>query len=353
MKTVAVIGCGGIGSYHLRHFLQYDNIELVGFCDLILERAEAFCEKAGVGRAYTDYVEMLDTEKPDMVFVCVPPTCHGQIEMDLIERGIHMYVEKPVSLDLSLAKKIRDAAEAKGIITASGFQCRYDNINEATKEFIETHEVVYIDCVRMGDMPEVWWWRDKKLSGGQIVEQTVHQFDILRYVFGEPDTVFTMGTRGFVRGVENYDTDDLTTTVVRFKNGTLATISTGCYAKAGEAFDSKITFSAKDARLDYYLLTKACIYDANAKKDEEEAEDGKTVIKGDGGLAASAAECETILHENGDTGLIADRTFIEAVYTGDTSKIRSSYRDACRSLAFVLACNESMETGLPVKIEID
>ncbi len=349
MKTLAIIGCGGIGSYHLRHFLQFDNVELVGFCDLILEKAEAFREKAGKGRVYTDYRVMLETEKPDMVFVCVPPTCHGEIEFDLIERGIHMFVEKPVSLDLSLALKIRDAAEEKGIVTASGFQCRYDNINEVTKQFIDEHEIVFIDCVRMGDMPQVAWWRDKKLSGGQIVEQTVHQFDILRYVFGEPDEVFTMGTRGFVRDVENYDTDDLSTTVVRFKNGTLATISTGCYAKSGEAFDSKITFSAKDARLDYYLLTKACIYDANNAAED----DSKTVIKGDGGLSAASGDCVTVLHENGDTGLIADATFIEAVYTGDTSKIRTSYRDACRSLAFVLACNESMETGLPVKINID
>lgn len=350
MKTLAIIGCGGIGTYHLGHFLQFDNVQLVGFCDLIEEKAQSFQKQAKTGKAFTDFRVMLDETKPEIVFVCVPPTCHGDIEMELIARGIHMFVEKPVSLDLSQAIAIRDAAESAGIITASGFQCRYDNINEATREFIRSHEVVYIDCVRMGDMPEIPWWRDKKLSGGQIVEQTIHQFDILRYVFGEPDTVFTMGARGFVKGVPGYDTDDLSSTVVRFKNGTLATLSTGCYAKSGEAFDSKVTFSAKDARLDYYLLTKCDIYDANMAKPKA---DEKTVIKGDGGLSASTGNCVTVRHENGDTGLIADRTFIEAVHTGDASKIRSSYRDACRSLAFTLACNESMNTGLPVKIEID
>jgi len=352
MKSLAIIGCGGIGSYHLGHFLQFDDVDLVGFCDLIIERAEDFQKQAGKGKVYTDFVQMLDETKPDMVFVCVPPTCHGDIEFALIERGIHMFIEKPVSLDLQQAIAIRDAAEQKGIITASGFQCRYDNINEPTIDFIKNHEICFINCVRMGDMPTIPWWRDKKLSGGQIVEQTIHQFDIIRYVFGEPDTVFSMGTRGFVRGVEGYDTDDLSSTVVKFKNGTLATMSTGCYVKKGEAYDSKVTFSAPDARLDYYLLTRCDIYDG--AKPQAEAAQGQTVIKGDGGIARSENEdCITHHHTNGDTGLIADRVFIDAVYSGDPSAIRTSYRDACRSLAFTLACNESMETGLPVKITID
>ena len=90
MKKLAIIGCGGIGGYHLGHFLQFtDIVELAGFCDLIPERAENFQKKAGTGKAYTDYRVMLDEVKPDMVFVCIPPYCHGQIEFDLIERGIH------------------------------------------------------------------------------------------------------------------------------------------------------------------------------------------------------------------------------------------------------------------------
>ena len=56
MKKLAIIGCGGIGSYHLGHFLQFkDLVELAGWCDLIPERAEAFKEKAGCGEAYTDF----------------------------------------------------------------------------------------------------------------------------------------------------------------------------------------------------------------------------------------------------------------------------------------------------------
>ncbi|MBQ8369834.1 MAG: Gfo/Idh/MocA family oxidoreductase, partial [Clostridia bacterium] len=109
MKKLAIIGCGGIGSYHLGHFLGFkDIVELAGFCDLIPERAQSFVEKAGCGKAFTNYVEMYDEIQPDMVFICVPPYCHGEIEFETIKRGIHFLVEKPLALDLNLAREIRD-----------------------------------------------------------------------------------------------------------------------------------------------------------------------------------------------------------------------------------------------------
>ena len=202
MKKLAIIGCGGIGSYHLGHFKQFtDIVELAGFCDLIPERAENFVKEAGSGKAYTNYIEMYDEVKPDMVFICIPPYCHGEIEFETIRRGIPFFVEKPLALDLDLARRIRDAAEAKNLITASGFQCRYSKLVEPNLKFCRENEIVFIDCTRIGGVPGVFWWKDKDLSGGQIVEQTIHQFDIIRYTFGEPEEVCTYGTRGFVKGI--------------------------------------------------------------------------------------------------------------------------------------------------------
>lgn len=166
MKKLAMVGCGGIGSYHLEHFLKYTDIELAGFCDLILERAEGFVQKAGSGQAFVDFREMYDTVKPDMLFICVPPTSHGDIEMEAIARGIPFFVEKPLALDLELGRKIRDAAEAKGLITASGFQCRYSNTIAPTVEFIQSHQIPFVECVRMSSIPDAPWWKVKSLSGG-------------------------------------------------------------------------------------------------------------------------------------------------------------------------------------------
>lgn len=351
LKKLAMVGCGGIGAYHLSHFVEFkDIVELAGFCDLIPERAESFVKKAESGKAYTCVVEMLDEVKPDMLFICVPPTEHGDIEFAAIERGIPFFVEKPLALNLELARSIRDAAAKKRLITASGFQCRYTNLIEPTKKFISEHPIVFIDCSRIGGVPGVYWWRRKDLSGGQVVEQTIHQFDIIRYLYGEPDTVYSIGTRGFINNGEweGYDTEDASTTVVRYKSGIAGHITTGCYATSGAAFDSKITFSSRDCRMDHRILGTTDIY--GVKKEETTVTDNQ-VVKGDGNLGYSEKEGFIRYRQEGDAGIICDRTFIEAVISGDGSKIRSPYADALKSVAFTLAVNESMETGMPVKVD--
>lgn len=350
MLKVAVIGCGCIGEYHLEHLLQFtDIIELVGFCDIIPERAEAFSEKAGTNNFFADFKEMYDKTSPDAVFICVPPYCHGEIEFETISRGIHFFVEKPISLDLDLAREIRDRAKAANLITAVGFQCRYDTLAPQIKKFVTNNPIPYIDCTRFGGVPSAPWWTTKALSGGQLVEQTIHQLDYIRYVIGEPDTVFSMAARGFITDVPEFDTDDVTATVVKFKNGTIATIVTGCYPKSGDAFDSKTTFSSLDKRGDMALLSSFKVYGENP---QEENAVGDLVIKGDGGLSATSDNA--VVYKNvGDPGVTCDRTFLEAVISGDGSKILSPYEDGFRSVAFGLAANESMETGKAVKVAME
>ena len=106
-----IIGCGVIAPTHVESYQKIEGVIVKSACDLIPERAQAFVETAGSGKAYTDYVTMYDEVQPDMVFICVPPYCHGDIEFETIKRGIHFFVEKPLALDLDLARKIRDAAE--------------------------------------------------------------------------------------------------------------------------------------------------------------------------------------------------------------------------------------------------
>lgn len=346
-KKLCIVGCGGIGTYHLGHFLGFqDLVDLVGFCDLIPQRAEAFVQKVGCGKSYTDYRTMYEETQPDMVFICIPPYAHGQVEFETIRRNIPFFVEKPLALDMGLAREILAAVREKNLITASGFQCRYSNLVEPNRVFVQDHEIAYINCARMGGVPGVPWWSDKLLSGGQIVEQTIHQFDIIRYVYGEPEEVFTFGTRGFVKDVKGYYTDDLSTTVIRFRSGALGTIATGCYATEGTAYDSKVTFSARDSRADLKILDTFEVY---GKATAKGAQESGFVLGNDGGFTSSEGEKVTY-HEEGDAGVLCDRTFVEAVISGDGSKIRSPYADALRSVEFTLACNESMVTGKPVRL---
>jgi predicted dehydrogenase len=325
MKKLALIGCGGIGGYHLKHFTQYTDVELAGFCDLIPEKAENFVKIAGRGKAFSDFRAMYDEIRPDMVFICVPPHKHGDIEYETIRRGIHLFVEKPVTIDLDLALDINKKIREKGLVSAAGFQCRYDNTNDAVKEYIRENEIVVAQGSRIGGIPAMEWWRVKSLSGGQLVEQTIHQVDVMRYFFGEADTVYSVARRGFVSDAESpgYDMDDASTSIITFKNGLSWTLITGCYYLNEKCWNSNITLGSRASRLEYRLVTDVAIYGADEAKIKSE----------------------------GNFGFICDRTFVDAAISGDASKIRSPYDDAVKTLALTLACNESMETGMPVKVK--
>lgn len=352
MKKLVMIGCGGIGQYHLEHFYQFKDIELAGFCDLILERADLFAERTG-GKSYQDFRTMYDEIEPDMVFICVPPSAHGEIEMETIKRKIPFFVEKPIALDYKLAKSINEAVKQANLITAVGFQCRYSNLVLPTRTFISQNETPMVQCSRISSIPDIPWWSRKETSGGQIVEQTIHQFDLIRYLMGEPVKVFTMGTRGFVKDRPDYDVEDLTVTAAAFTSGSLASIATGCYAEDSEAFDSKITFGSSKARIDHYLLTKVNLYGnlsyLNGKTQTEN--EAGLIYKGDGALSLSANTAVQTIADDGQAGITCDRTFIDAVLCADGSKILSPYADALKTLAFVLACNQSIESGQPIKID--
>jgi len=352
MKKLALIGCGLMGESHLDNLMKLRGFEFAGFCDLIPERAERFAKKCGSGKTFTDFRKMYDEVKPDMVYLCVPPYEHGGIEFESIDRGIHMFIEKPVSLDLGVARKIRDRIVKNNIISAVGFQCRYDNINDDAREYISKNEIAIAQGSRIGGIPEAVWWNKKALSGGQLVEQSIHQIDIARYLLGEADRVYSVGRRGIVKSGESpgYDTDDVSTSVITFKSGVSFTFITGCYSKNGASWNSQLAFGSRSSRLEYTLLSNVTIY---GLIEEDVAGETAGVIQGDGTQRKSAEEIGIKIESNVDVGVVCDETFVNAVITGDGSKIRSPYADALKTVAITLACNESMETGAPVSVAAD
>ena len=325
---IAFIGCGGIAGWHLSHLVNQDDVEYLGFCDLIPERAENFKQRTGgTAKTYTDYKVMLDEITPDALYICVPPSCHGDIEFTVIDKNIPFLVEKPMALDYKLAVKICEAAEAKGLITAVGFQDRYLGIIDITKEYIKGKKIGLVTGAWVGGIPGVWWWRKMETSGGQIVEQNIHIFDMTRNLFGEPARVYASAGRGIVdpesAGVPGYDVDDYSSAVITFKNGIIVTLFTADYVVAGGGMQNGLNIYCPDATIEYGLRSFVKYRDASK---------------------------EEVTNNEFDSGITEDKVFINAIKTGDPSAIRSPYRDALGSLKLVLAANESITAGQPVEL---
>ncbi len=328
--NLGLIGCGGRMSRHIEALLQMDDIAVVAVADPIEERRRNAAAQFGCTRLYDGFTALLDNESKetlDALIIAIEPTAHGDCELRAVEMGIPFIVEKPMTVDLELAEEINARIEEKGLITSVGFQDRYLNVVEMLKEEISNHSaggLVYGNWV--GGIPGVWWWQKKSTCGGQLVEQNIHLLDGLRYLYGEPLSVYATCSRGMITpGVdasEEYDTDDHSTAVFRFKNNVTATLVSGCYVQSTTPRSVNpnpgLTISMRDIAFDYRLRNKLIIKTATEERD----------------IAAVNNQLYKLI-----------RAFIEAVRSGDPSGIRSPYGDAIKSLQLGFAANRSMETG--------
>ncbi|HUT34746.1 MAG TPA: Gfo/Idh/MocA family oxidoreductase [Planctomycetota bacterium] len=318
---VAFIGSGGIAGYHLSHLVKIQDVQLVGFCDVQADRAKAKARQHKA-KAYSDHRRMLDATKPDAVYVCTPPFAHGQFELDVVARGCHLFVEKPIATTMDTAIGVRDAVEKAGVVSAVGYQDRYQDIIAKLKALLRKRKVATAMGYWMGGMPGVAWWRVKAQSGGQHAEQTTHIFDMVRYLFGEARTVFAAASRGLMADVPNYDVEDLSAATLVLQSGLVATVYSACCLKAGGKVGMDIFCT--DARIEY--VERASVTVREASRTEE-------------------------FRNVADYGQAIDEAFIGAIRTkGKENKVLSPYADACKSLALSLAVDRSLATGQPVEL---
>ena len=220
-------------------------------------------QKAGSGKAFVDFRKMYDEVQPIWYSsACRPPAMAGLNSKP--SAGAFPFLWKsPCRWTLPWLRKSRGKSRKKQLITAAGFQCRYDDINDPAREYIRSHPIAHVCASRVGGIPGTDWWNIKSASGGQLVEQTIHQMDMLRYMLGrEPETVYSVATRGLITQQDNpgYFTDDLSTTLITFEGGLTCTMMTGCYSKNGASWDSKMTFGSLDSRMDYVLCSNIALY---------------------------------------------------------------------------------------------
>ena len=200
---IGLIGCGGRSGSHQNSFLQMPDVEVVAVADPIEERRLAAAKKFGCTRIYRDHTELYDNESRDTldaVVICIEPTAHTDTETRAIDKGIPFIVEKPMTMDLAQAEEIARRVEETGLITAVGFQDRYLDLIEMVRDELPKHRaggLVYGAWI--GGIPGVWWWQKKSTCGGQLLEQNIHLLDGLRWLYGEPLSVYATASRGIVQ----------------------------------------------------------------------------------------------------------------------------------------------------------
>jgi len=312
---IGFIGTGRIANRHMEKLCKIKDTTLVSVCDVEKKEAEKMTKIWG-GKLYTDYREMLNKEGLDAVYICLPPFAHTDQEILAAEKGINLFVEKPLALDLKKASQISKIIEDSGVISSVGYLYRYSDIVNRAKEEVRQKKIALILGHYLCPMPSIRWWRNKNESGGQIVEQTTHIFDLARYLVGEVDTIYGQRSRGLMADVENYSLDDASCINLYFQSGAVGGISSACTLKRGR--DWGINLIGKSFRIDL-LLSSHLLIISNGKRRE---------IK----MQTDPYQAE-------------DEAFIEAVKKNRPEIIRSPYSDALKTLKLTLAADSSLEKG--------
>ena len=256
---VAVIGVGAIGRNHARIYAELPGVTLAGVADTDQKTADSVAGRFHV-RAYTDYRQLLDVEKPEAVTIAVPTVDHLPVAQAVIERGIHLLVEKPIAFSVSEGQAMIAAAQQAGVTLMVGHVERFNPAIIALKAHLaqgELGRIYQIDARRQGPFPP------QVRDVGVVVDLAVHDLDIMRYVTGAEITrVYAEIERRIHRTHE-----DLLTSLVRLADGTVGTLTINWLTptKIRELF---ITGELGMFRVDY--LTQDLYFFENAQAHDSE-----------------------------------------------------------------------------------
>ncbi|WP_059050121.1 Gfo/Idh/MocA family protein [Paenibacillus senegalimassiliensis] len=319
---IGIIGTGWFSKVHGDNLAAMDGVQIKAVGGTSAAKAQALADRYPGAIGFGNLADMLDAQKLDAVYICVPPMAHGEIEAQLIERGIPFFVEKPLATDLDTPLSILNKLQQKPLIHAVGYHLRYRESIRKMKETLEGRTIGMALGTWMGDMPQVAWWRDLQGSGGQFVEQTTHIVDLLRYTAGEIEEVYAaFGSRLMHEVHDNVTVPDVGTVTMKLKNGAVATVSNTCILPGGVH------------EVGLHLYTDMGILDWKSQQLEVTAPDQKTTY-----------------HMQDDPYVAETEAFIHALRTGDTSRILSDYADAVETQRVTCAALESASTGQPVRL---
>jgi UDP-N-acetyl-2-amino-2-deoxyglucuronate dehydrogenase len=237
----AIIGCGRISGKHVEGIANNnDEARLVAVNDIVAERMDEavsnyqkFLPNAEEVKQYADYKELLKDASIDVVNIATESGYHPQIVLDALDAGKHVIVEKPMALSTDDADKMIAKAKEKNLKLCVCHQNRFNAPIQKLREAVEGNKfgkMVYgVASIRwnrnMGYYQQAPWRGTWELDGGTLMNQCIHNIDLLQWMMGDVDHVYAQ-TDTFLRDIEGEDTG---VAVLRFKNGALGIIEgTAC-----------------------------------------------------------------------------------------------------------------------------
>lgn len=340
-----LIGCGRISPNHIAAAIA-NGLEIKAICDIVPEMMDdkvVKFELKDTVKQYTDYKEMIEQEKPELVAIATESGKHAQIAIDCINAGCNVIIEKPIALSIEDAERIIKLAKEKGVKVCANHQNRF---NKSISKLRDAYNKNRFGKIFYGTAHIRWnrgWeyysrakWRGTwEQDGGALMNQCIHNIDLLRWMMGEEiDEVFAYTDKLNHAYIE---CEDVGMALIKFKNGSYGIIegTTDIYPKNLE--ETLYIFGEKGTvKVGGQSVNKIEEWNFSDSLDNSE-------------------EVKSQFHENppnvygyGHTPLYAD--MIDAIENDRDPYVTGE--DGKRALELVLAIYQSAKEGKPVKLPL-
>lgn len=327
MKRIAIIGAGGIANKHANAWADVPDAVVVAGADPDTERANSLATRIRA-KAYASVEELLNAEQVDAADICVPTLQHVPVGMACLARRIPTICEKPMARTVADARALVDAYKAAGVPLAPAHVVRFFQDFTAIREQINAGAVgkpAVVRITRGGPFPrgKDGWYGDPAQSGGVLLDLSLHDFDWLRYTFGEVERV----TANCLMAQGATDRD-YALAVLRFKNGVIAHVE-GTWVHT-DGFRVEVEVSGDKGVLEHNSQFPNAV---KVRKNAVEA-----------GPAVAFPESPT----NVDPYTSELIELLAYVTEGKTCRVTAE--DGVASLAIAEACWKSAQTGEPVTL---
>lgn len=333
MLRIGILGTGFIGSAHAAAYKQIEGVTLVAVADLNEEAGKKLAAEQNCGY-YADAEQMMDTEKLDIVDVCLPTFLHERYVLMAFAHGAHVICEKPFTLTLKEAERMVSAAEKANVTFMIAQVIRFWPEYVRAKELYDQGTFGPIKMAyanRLAQHPN-WttWHRDVRKSGGGLFDLHIHDVDYMVHLFGDVERVYAIGDK------DKNDCWNHVMSSLTFKGGQRATIEGAFEMTENYPFTMSMRIVGQKASYEYSFVAGFNLENVGGAK--------RSAV-----LFANGKEPEVQKIDETDAYLVELRYFVDCI-TNKRPVERAMPRHSLYVLKVILAIQESLETGKVVTV---
>lgn len=327
MQRFALVGAGFIGSVHAGNLAANPDVDFVSVYDASAERAQAVADQHGA-RAVASVAEALDGV--DAVFIASSTDTHAANLRAAVDAGVAALCEKPIDLSMERAREVVAYAREKGGNVMVNFNRRFDPDHAELKRIVDGGGVGAVELIQLTSRGPVVPPLDYiKVSGGQFRDQTVHFFDLARWIAGaDPIEVFATGSALADPRLADYDDVDTSVCVLKMQSGALVQIDNN--RRTGYGYDERVEVLGSTGMV------------------QSMAHRVRAVTRYGAGEAVQSGMPSGWFDRMQPTYALALDHFVQLLETG--APIEPSLSDGLKAQAIAEAATRSLHTGVSEKI---